>query len=241
MPETALFSAEEASRLQALTNAGPPEGVTEEEAERRAAQNRAGEQVSWLDSDGTSERHGSLRELALDHWDNATWHGILAKGGVTVEGGREGSDRALRIDMDHGEFHAFTTDALGGGISAAARGVLTGSAPIAGGTWRGIMIGAAKSDGRDLLLGDAEISFDFADTTLDASFTGIVNMDLMAAHSVPAVTFSDIPVSAEGILGQGGDDTPRFIRGAFGGPGHEEVGGNFWTPDMAGSFGARRE
>ena len=237
--ETALFDAETASRLQALTNAGPPEEITEEEAARREAQDRRGRQTwSSPDSNDNGER---LRELAFDHWSDAKWHGILSKGGITLEGNRAGSNRALRIDMDHAEFYVFTTEALGGGISAATYGVATGSAPTASGTWRGLMIGATKDDRRDLLQGDAEISFDFSDTTIDASFTGIVNMDLMAAHSVSAVTFSDVPVAADGFWEQGNNDTPNLIQGGFAGPGHEEAGGNFWTPDMTGSFGGQRK
>ena len=238
--ETALFDAETASRLQALTNAGLPEEITEEEAERRAAQDRQGRQTSSLRGDDTGERRESFRELAFDHWSDARWHGILSKDGLTLEGNRAGSNRALRIDMDHAEFYVFTTDALGGGISAAAYGVATGSAPTASGTWRGLMIGATKDDRRDLLQGDAEISFDFADMAVDVNFTSIVNLDRMAAHSVPVVTFSDVPVAAGGFWEQGDNDTPNLIQGGFVGAGHEETGGNFWTPDMTGSFGARQ-
>ena len=241
LPETALFSAETASRLQMLTNAGPFEGLTDEERESRDAQDRMGRPpISWLD-DPTDERHDTIKDLALGHWEDVRWSGVLTKNGVKLFGSRSGGDRALSGGMDHAHFSVFTTEALGGGIAAGAWGVPTGSAPAAGATWRGLMIGAAKNDGRDLLQGDAEISFDFDDMTVDASFTNIVNLDRMAAHSGPPVDFMGVLVSADGTWARGDNDTPEFIRGGFAGRRHEEAAGYFWTPDMMGSFGAAEQ
>ena len=273
-PATPLFGAGDASQLQDLVGAGPPVAVTEAEGAQRAAQDRMlSAHLWWLSTDATAERGESLRKLALGHWADAGWHGILSKGGFTLEGNRTGDDRALRVDTDHFEIGVFTTDALGGGIFAsgwAARDFWSGNTPIdrlgnsghpeGTATWRGLMIGAAKNDGRDLLQGDATVVYSF-DTVLlevfgqvlpfayedvpvgglvDVNLTGIVNLDRMAPHAVPAVSFADVPVNRDGFWGEGGYDTPRFIRGAFGGSGHEVVGGSFGTPDMAGAFGATR-
>ena len=92
--------------------------------------------------------------------------------------------------------------------------------------WRGLMIGAVKEI-RNLLQGDALISFDFADTTVDASVTGILNLDRAAMHSVPAVTSSDMPDSADGRWSQGssarGRSTSISIAGGFAGPWDEDA------------------
>lgn len=243
-PEAVLFGADEASRLQALMNAGEPEEITEEEAARRAAQDRTGGHLWWLDSDITQERGEAFIDLAYDHWNEVEWHGVLAKNGVTLYGSRSGDNRALGLNMEHGAASIFTTDALGGGISASVSGAASDSAPDASATWRGLMIGADK-ESRDLLQGDAAISFDFADTSVDVSFTDIVNLDRMAAHPVSSISFTDIPVSADGRWSQGsaafGRNTPNFIAGGFAGPGHEVAGGVFWTPDMLGAYGARQQ
>ena len=246
VPESALFTAETASRLQALTKAGPPVEITEEEAERREEQDRIGGQSATLfRGDPTDERYDSLDELAYEHWEDAwtggKWHGILAKDGLSLQGNRAGSNRALLVDMDHFEFYIFTTDAMGGGNSSGAWGVPSGSAPNERATWQGLMIGAATNDGRDLLQGDAMISFNFDDMTVDASFTDIVNLDRMAAHSVPRVMFPGIHVSDNGIWERGDDGSERYIIGGFAGSGHEEAGGRFSTDDMTGSFGAARQ
>ncbi|MDE0698109.1 MAG: hypothetical protein OXH76_20015 [Boseongicola sp.] len=234
LPETALFSAETASRLQMLTNAGPFEESTDEAARREDYGYRW-----WLDNDTTQLRGDALAALAREHRRDVEWHDIPSKHGLTLEGNRAGSNRALRVNMDHGDFDVFTTDAMGGGIAAHVYADLARGVPNASGTWRGLMIGAVH-DGRDLLQGDAEISFDFDEMTVDASFTGIVNLDRMAAHSRSRVDFPPIPVSDQGIW-ERGVDTDEGIRGGFAGTGHEEAGGYFWTPDMTASFGAARQ
>ena len=142
--------------------------------------------------------------------------------------------------MGHGHFSIFTTDALGGGTAAGAWGVGSGSAPSAGATWRGVMIGATRNDAPDLLQGDATVAYD-GGSTVDVDFTNILNLDLEAPHSVPSVSFASVPVTADGRWALGDDGSAEFIRGGFAGPGHEEVGGIFWTSDMTGAYGGVRE
>ena len=244
-----LFSSSEAARIQAITNAGAPEETGEEIVQRRQAQDRSdwGEgSVLWLASNPTEERFDVLEELADDYYEE---HGtnrypVLTKDGITLDGEQAQGGRGYGSTMEHNGFGVFTTDALGGGIVATASGIPSGSAPDASATWRGIMVAVVKDDSRDLLQGDAAIMFDFSTSMVDANFTNIVNLDKIAVHSTPTVTFLDIPVSADGtwISGTGTFDgaTPNFIHGGFAGPSHQAAGGRFWTPDMTGAFGAKR-
>ena len=244
-PETVLYDAEKASRLQALVNAGPPSEITETEAERRAAQDRTQAGVWWLDSDATQARGESLRDLAYDHWADGEFHGILSKHGVTLSGTADGDGRILLLDMAHGSAGVFATGALGGGLVAGGTAALSGSAPSASATWTGLMVGATKDTARELLSGDAVVAYDFGAPSVDVRFTSIVNLDRAAAHSTTEVMFTDVPVFADGRFAQGSSTfrqtTENFIGGAFTGPGHEEAGGAFWTAGMQGAFGARRE
>ena len=66
-----------------------------------------------------------------------------------------------------------------------------------------------------------------------SAFAGIVNLD--SGVSKPEEAFLDIDVAPDGTWA-----TPEGrIEGAF--AGHEEAVGLFWTPDMTGAFGAKRQ
>ena len=118
-------------------------------------------------------------------------------------------------------------------------GDLTGTAPAGGAAWRGIMVGAPQG-GTDILQGDAVLTYTMGGGgTLDASFTGIMNLDQAASHSVTEVSFADVPVGSDGTYGYGtqGDR----IRGGFHGPDHAETAGIFERSGIVGAFGALKE
>ncbi|MYA89549.1 MAG: hypothetical protein F4X97_14055 [Boseongicola sp. SB0662_bin_57] len=239
-----LFGTAQAERIRAITNSGVPEETGEQIVQRREAQDRSGwvgghftyrEDMTQVTSDALVELYRDMGEPGA----SLVWPTLLTRNGVTLFGTEADDARFLGATLDHGAFGVFTTNAFDGGIVAELIGSPSGAAPEASATWRGVMVGAEKED-LDLLQGDAVISFDLAASAIDVNFTNIVNLDTVAVHSVPTVTFSDVPVSADGTWNMGDNGEPRRLLGSFGGPGHEEAGGQFWTPDMTGAFGARR-
>ena len=74
--------------------------------------------------------------------------------------------------------------------------------------------------------------------TLDASFTGIMNLDQAASHSVTEVSFADVPVGSDGTYGYG---TPGDrIQGGFHGPDHAETAGFLRDRTSSGLSGPER-
>ena len=88
--------------------------------------------------------------------------------------------------MEHAHLRVFTTSAMGGGIVAGVWGD-TSSAPTTPPTgsaiWRGLMIGATSDDTRDLLTGDAAVTYDFTDMTVDVSIKRH-GVDIFTANQV---------------------------------------------------------
>lgn len=147
--------------------------------------------------------------------------------------------------MHHGAFAVGTLTGEVSGISVTgsvgmASGDLTGSAPTGNAVWKGIMVGAPQG-GEDILQGDAALTWtmDGDGGTLDAEFTGIVNLDSNAVHSVTSASFDDVPVGQDGAYAQG--TTGNRIQGGFYGPGHAETAGVFEQSGIVGAFGARKE
>ena len=172
----------------------------------------------------------------------------------TPGGTTAGRGTRLGAWMEHGHFrfHQASAERLsptyyGDRTSFAyAYGDLTGSAPAASATWKGVMVGGQAfgggvGSGGHALIGDAELVFDLETASLAARFSGIVNADDPGeAHSVTGVVFPDVPVDPEsGTFRQGGDDDR--IQGGFYGPDHSETVGVFEKAGIVGSFGARRE
>ena len=118
-------------------------------------------------------------------------------------------------------------------------GDATGSNPAANLSWAGVMVGIdASKDGAtrgNPILGDAALSFDASDTTLDVSFTNV--RDLSASTTRADITLSDLTVSG-GIFGK--DEEGEFIRGSFYGDAHAEAGGVFEKDGVLGAFGAKK-
>ncbi|MEG9862925.1 MAG: transferrin-binding protein-like solute binding protein [Parvularculales bacterium] len=124
-------------------------------------------------------------------------------------------------------------------------GVPSGSTPAETGSalWRGTAVASVKADDT-FIQGEAEISVDFANTNVDATFDNWHNTQGMAMTSITAVTIEDAPFTTGGfeIAGvAGGDPVPEKIYGRFYGTGHERVGGVFDTSALNGAFGAMRQ
>jgi len=150
--------------------------------------------------------------------------------------------------MDHAGFAVFAGTGPGGAAGIYARTDLDPApgmpaAPVADAsattaTWTGVMLGADR-DSRDLLMGDAGITYAFAKREVVVSLTGIVNLDTGREHSITEEEFRDVAASADGRLKSG--DGPRYVEVGFAGDGHGEAAGLFRTPEMMGAFGGKRE
>ncbi|MDE0097486.1 MAG: hypothetical protein OXS40_14140 [Gammaproteobacteria bacterium] len=190
-----------------------------------------------------------LRDLTAS---TADVDAVLTRNGVTTlyygddgDGDGEYDTRLYGSWMHHGAFVVGTlTGELSGtsvtGSAGLSGGDLTGSSPSVNAAWKGIMVGAPQG-GTDILQGDAELVYTMGDGggTLDASFTGIVNLDEAAAHSVARVSFMDVPVGSDGTYDAGIPESR--IRGGFHGPDHAETAGVFEKSGIVGAFGALRE
>ncbi len=244
----ALFDAAKAASLRTLTGSTRPGESAAENDRRRRAQDRDGWQgrrATLLQGAGSGEGDdAALEEFVVefsDRYDDVSLRNpLLFKGDIVVHGARADGTRFLGATMDHAGFAVFATeDYRDGGIYARTDFAPSAPASTPGGTatWTGLMLGADR-DSLDLLQGDADIQYDLEDNQVDVRFTGIVNLDEGGAYSKkPEEAFLDIDVDRDGTWA-----TPEgHIEGAFAGPGHEEAVGLFWTPDMMGAFGAKRE
>ncbi len=103
------------------------------------------------------------------------------------------------------------------------------------------MVGSPQAGpaGGNILQGDATLTFDLTDNSLDAAFTDIQDLDRKAAHSTTSVRFDDVPVAGGGTFTTG--STGDLISGRFYGPGHAETAGVFEKSGMVGAFGARKQ
>ena len=122
-------------------------------------------------------------------------------------------------------------------------GQLSGTNPVEGNaTWEGVMVGGKISDTPEIgdpLRGDATLTFDFADATLDVTFTNVRTLSIAREPATyDDMTWENLAVR-DGRFG-GGFDEPT-IEGRFYGPNHEEVGGIFQRNRIVGAFGAQRE
>ena len=106
--------------------------------------------------------------------------------------------------------------------------------------WNGVMMGFDSSGAAPgTIQGDAAITVDLGrfSSTVDVAFTNVRNLDTGAAAR--DMRWNDLRLRDGGfedgyILGD------NYIKGAFFGPQHQEVGGVFKRDLYAGSFGAKR-
>ncbi len=189
---------------------------------------------------------------------SSTRDGIrLTKNGITLgEGGGTDDDgyvwEAYSAWMHHAAFGvqsastSFVIDGTSYDISlryALAGGDLTGSPPTdMSATWSGVMVGtpATGAAAGNVLQRDAALTYaiDGGRGTLDAAFTDIKNLDLLAAHTTETVRFDDVPVGTNGTFETG--LTGNRIQGGFYGPGHAEAAGVFEQSNILGAFGATK-
>ena len=175
-----------------------------------------------------------------------------AKGEIEVDGdslnvdsyGAWGDHSAFWVVGVEGE-HSPDFGAVSGGrfSNTNPRGV-TGTA-----TWTGAMYGTAL---RKFVHGDASVTYDFADNTVDVRLTGI--SDVNTPQGYPDRFWTGMPVH-NGTFGHGANTSIAYnqapdpeaspyyygswILGSFYGPAHQEVGGVFRDENMAGAFGAK--
>ena len=97
----------------------------------------------------------------------------------------------------------------------------------------------AGDDKGERLVGTAALNYDMAAGGLDATFSGIRNIDRGTPHNVEAVMFSDLEVGSDGTFTRG--QLGARIQGGFYGPGHAEASGIFEQSDIVGAFGATRQ
>ena len=119
----------------------------------------------------------------------------------------------------------------------------TGSAPTeVDASWTGVMVGTPETGDHagNLLQGDAVLTYTIAggSAELDAAFTGIKDLDRLAAHTTETVRFDDVPVGTNGTFETGRPGAR--IQGGFYGPGHVEAAGVFEHSNILGAFGAKR-
>ncbi len=245
----ALFDAAKAASLRTLTQSMPPPETAAENDRRRRAQDRDGWQgrrATLLQGASSGEGDNAALEGFVvtfsDRYDDVSLRNpLLFKGDIVVHGAMADGTKFLGATMDHAGFAVFATeDYRDGGIYARTDFDMSApdvsSTPGGTATWTGLMLGADR-DSLELLQGDADIQYDLGDRQVDVRFTGIVNLDKGVAYSKPEEAFLDIDVAPDGTWAT--PEGPRHVEGAF--AGREEAVGLFWTPDMMGAFGAKRQ
>ena len=141
--------------------------------------------------------------------------------------------------LEHGYFYANEIRFAGQApsISVYAIGTETGATPAAGtATWSGAVTGF---DADGWVYGDASLTVDFTDTTVDVAFSGLVGLT-EAAPTYDVAAWTDLPL----VDGAFQDvDSTRSIEGSFYGPAGEEAGGVFFDvgEGVGGAFGAVRD
>lgn len=170
----------------------------------------------------------------------------LSKNGITLFGGTNGELKAYGSWMRHSAFQVSSERGNVNGVefvgrAGSAGGDLTGSAPRTRASWQGLMVGtpATGSSKGDFLQGDATLTYNVFDATLDADFNSIKNIDRNRDHTVTRIHFVDVPMSADGTFLAG--LTGNRIQGGFYGPNQAEAAGIFEQNNVVGSFGARRQ
>jgi len=130
------------------------------------------------------------------------------------------------------------------GRFAAFTGSWTGRMPDASATWKGLMVGTIrKGDNRgDILQGDAELTFDMDETTVDATFSNIYNIDKDARHPTAQIGFYDAVFEEDdsGYYYKEVDGEEAFLEGSFFGDNHAETAGAFYRNNVSGAFGAKK-
>ena len=175
---------------------------------------------------------------------------VLSKNGVTLLEYAGANLRAYYSWLEHSAFavrlQRGTVNVAGvGDVNHSLRyvmagGDLTGSRPSVDATWTGVMVGtpATGTERGDYLQGDVSLTYESVTNTLDAVFTNIVNLNVGAAHSVPALAFGTVYVAADGTFASG---VAGRLEGGLYGPSHAEATGVFEQSGVVGAFGAKKQ
>ena len=107
-------------------------------------------------------------------------------------------------------------------------------------TWSGIAVASIKVD-RTFIRGDATIDIDdLSSPDIDLEFDNWHDINGQAISGVSAITYSDLGLNLFGVFsGNFMDD--EEVAGRFYGTNHNEVGGNFNTETVTGSFAGIRQ
>ena len=150
--------------------------------------------------------------------------------------------------MDHSGFAAkvryFDDEGESGKYRyAEAVGDLTGSAPTGTATWKGLMVATPSNAGGHgtRVFGDATLEYKLGGT-LDATFSGLADMDGGAFHTA-VIVFPDLHVDGKGMFmerGRKGGGVHSIYGGLFG-PDHIEAAGTFESMNLLGAFGAKKQ
>ncbi len=255
------FTDDALARVRQLTGSEVPGETAAANDARRRVQDRTGWRGRYVTAGGPADAAGAraleARAVAFSgaHADVSLRNPVLSRKGIVVhgaraDGGRFAGMRSVGATMGHAGLAVLTAPGPGGGIY-----VRTDTAPAPAGppeppragdaasaTWTGVMLGADVRT-RELLQGDATLTYGFADREIDVRLTGIVSLDAAAEGRQDTargdVTFPDVPAGGDGIWRT--PDGPRYVEAGLTGPGHAGAAGLFRTPDMAGAFGARRD
>ena len=118
-------------------------------------------------------------------------------------------------------------------VIAASVGTASGSNPMMGSAeWMGLVVALDRTAPDQVVQGEAALTYDFGDNTLDALFS-----NLRGSRSYNDLSWTDLVVT-NGRFSQGSG--ANSINGTFYGDEHEEVGGVFERSNLIGAFGAKR-
>ena len=245
----AVFSPTTAASVRTETGAAAPRETGAENHARRQGQDRAewnGRRSIVLAGTATTQQNQAFEAFVAafsDTYDDASLRQtILSKHELTTHGasGDDPDGRVMGMTMADAGMAVFTTKAFQGdsGIYVRTDVNESGTRPTlsANATWTGLMLGADR-DSLDLLQGDAELTYDMSDQTMDVRFTDIINLDKLEPYKKDSEAFSNIAVDSTGQWKTA--EGERYLEGSFAGSEHQEAVGLFWTPDMTGAFGAK--
>ena len=123
-----------------------------------------------------------------------------------------------------------------------AAGQASATNPVSGtGAWTGVAIGMDLNRllaSPHALQGDAEVTYDFGDASVDVTLDNFTNLTTGSRLS-HTLEWADIAVQ-DGAFSDGTYFDGKHIDATFYGGYHEEVGGAFKSGSIAGSFGASR-
>lgn len=145
--------------------------------------------------------------------------------------------------LEHNAFGVFLNDArvtIAGessreeALEAFSLGNGSGTNPVSGSaTWRGAMVGRDDANPAQTVTGQAALTYDFGDNTVDLTMSQI-----RGPRTYADMTWQGLGVS-DGRFASGSDS--NSLEGAFYGDNHEEVGGVFERNEVIGAFGATRQ